>query len=158
MKYLFIESQVLEGINISFEYVFRRFTAREDMAEIKAKSLEDYAISITSGLRIKKDYYSLRGGVKIVSPGDIRDSIIEVKSLKMVNSNVVRDKDFVFYGDILVTAAGRSGQIVFVSKDMDGYTNNIGNGCSIVTFSYNCKCVYHPASDNQNNIVFFCSI
>ena len=116
-----MEPRMLECINISFEYAFKMLKAKEDMGEVKTRNLKDHFISISSGIRIKKEYYSEEGGVKIICPGDIKDSNIKVKSLKQIHSNVPKEKDIVFYGDILITATGRSGQIAFVTKDLDGY-------------------------------------
>ncbi|HBT17998.1 MAG TPA: type III restriction endonuclease subunit M, partial [Firmicutes bacterium] len=70
--------------------------------------------------RVRKEYYSDKDGYKIIAPGDIRNEVIYINDLKIVKPEVVREKDIINNGDILITAAGKSGQIIYANGALEG--------------------------------------
>jgi hypothetical protein len=47
------------------------------------------------GFGLEKEYYTDKNGYKIIAPGDIRNEIIYINELKVVQPEVVREKDII---------------------------------------------------------------
>lgn len=118
-NYIFIKPNELDGHKISYEYVAQRKKLKEILKDLKTIRLSSISKEITSGIRIKKEYY-LDEGYSVIAPGDIRNETAYLNELKHIKHEVVRDKDIVISGDILVTASGRSGQIIYVNDELEG--------------------------------------
>lgn len=119
MEYIYIKPNELDGHKISYEYVAQKKKLQEILRGYKTVKLSSIVKDVTSGLRIKKDYYE-ETGYPVIAPGDIRNGTIYLKELKYVMKEVIREKDIIASGDILVTAAGRSGQVIYVNDELDG--------------------------------------
>lgn len=119
MKCIYIKPNELDGNKISYEYVTQKRKLQEILRDYKTIKLSSIAKDVTSGLRIKKEYYA-EEGYSVIATGDIRNETIYLNELKYVNKEVIREKDIIFSGDILVTAAGRSGQIIYVNDELEG--------------------------------------
>lgn len=119
IRHIFIKPNELDGHKISYEYVAQRKKLKEILKDLKTIKLSSILKEITSGIRIKKEYYSDEG-YPVIAPGDIRNETVYLNELKHIKQGVVRDKDIVVSGDILVTAAGRSGQIIYVNDELQG--------------------------------------
>lgn len=119
MKYIYIKPNELDGHKISCEYVTRKKKLQKVLENYKTIKLSSITKDITSGVRIKKEYYSEQG-YTVIAPGDIRNGTIYLNELKFIKQEVTKEKDIVVAGDILVTAAGRSGQIIYASDEIEG--------------------------------------
>lgn len=117
MSYIYIKPNELDGHKISYEYVTQKKRLQEILREYKTVKLSSIVKDVTSGLRIKKEYYA-EVGYPVIAPGDIRNGTIYLNELKYVKKEVIKDKDIIASGDILVTAAGRSGQIIYVNDEL----------------------------------------
>ncbi|MCW6078098.1 restriction endonuclease subunit S [Clostridium sporogenes] len=119
MNCIYINPSELDGHKISCEYVIQRKKLQKILETYKTIGLNNIAKEITSGIRIKKEFYC-EGGLQIIAPGDVRNGTVYINELKSINKEIVKDKDIVIEGDILITAAGKSGQIVYVSEELEG--------------------------------------
>ncbi len=119
MKCIYIKPNELDGHKISYEYVAQKKKLQEILKGYKTVKLCSIVKDVTSGLRIKKEYYA-EMGYPVIAPGDIRNGTIYLNELKYVKKEVVRDKDIIASGDILVTAAGRSGKIIYANDELEG--------------------------------------
>lgn len=119
MKSLFVQPQILDGNKISYEYVINRVEVEKAFKKEKTKLLKDANVEIKNGTRIKKEYVE-REGIDIIGPGDIRNSIIYINKLKKIKKYGLKEKDFIQESDILITTAGKSGQVVYVSEGLEG--------------------------------------
>lgn len=119
INYFYIQPNKLDGYRISYEYVSQKNQLLRILKDYETIKLSSLVKDITSGIRIKKEYYT-KDGFPIVSPGDIRNGTIFLNELRYVKYDAVKEKDLISSGDILVTASGRSGQIVYVNDELDG--------------------------------------
>lgn len=119
MNCIYIKSNELDGHKISYEYVAQKKKLQKILKGYKTVRLSCIVKGVTSGLRIKKEYYA-EEGYSVIAPGDIRNGSIYLNELKNVKKEVIRYKDIIASGDILVTAAGRSGQIIYVNDELEG--------------------------------------
>lgn len=118
MKCIYIKPNELDGYKISYEYVAQKKKLQEILSGYNTVKLSSIVKDVTSGLRIKKEYYA-ETGYPVIAPGDIRNGTIYLNELKYVKKEVIRNKDIIASGDILVTAAGRSGQIIYVNDELE---------------------------------------
>ncbi len=101
----------MDGKRISYDYVVQQYEIQRLLqGHPPLITLIDICKEITSGIRVKKEYYTDKNGYKIIAPGDIRNEVIYINELKVVQPEVVREKDIINYGDILITASGKSGR------------------------------------------------
>ncbi len=119
MKCFIVTPEMFDGHKISFDYIYQKLESKDALGDVNTQLLRRIALEITSGIRIKKDYYVEKNGVRIIAPGDIKNEAVVVSRLKMVQPSVLKEKDIILSGDLLITAAGRSGQIVFVTDEME---------------------------------------
>lgn len=119
VKHIFIKPNKLDGHKISYEYVTRKIKLQEILKGYKTIRLSNITKEITSGIRIKKEYYSEKG-YAVIAPGDIRNGELHLGQLRYIKSEAMKEKDLIISGDILITAAGRSGQIVYVNDEIEG--------------------------------------
>jgi restriction endonuclease S subunit len=110
----------MDGKRISYDYVVQQFKIQRLLQGHSLIALSDICKEITSGIRVKKKYYTEKNGYKIIAPGDIRNEVIYINELKVVQPEVVRGKDLISNGDILITASGKSGQIIYVNEALEG--------------------------------------
>ncbi|WP_296972043.1 restriction endonuclease subunit S [Tepidanaerobacter sp. EBM-38] len=110
----------MDGKRISYDYVVQQFKIQRLLQNHSLIALSDICKEITSGIRVKKEYYTDKNGYKIIAPGDIRNEIIYINELKIVQPEVVKEKDIINYGDILITASGKSGQVTYVNEVLEG--------------------------------------
>ncbi len=121
MEHIYIKPNELDGHKISYEYVTQKKKLQEILKEYKTIKLSTLVRDINSGLKIKKEYYSEKG-YPVIAPGDIRNGKVYLKELKFVRQEVIKAKDIIISGDILVTAVGRAGQIFYVNDEFEGCT------------------------------------
>jgi len=119
MNSIFIKTEILDGDKISYEYVISRARIEKVLKGQKTKLLKDMNVEIKDGTRIKKKYVQ-RDGIKIIGPGDVKNSIIYANKLRSVREEGLKEKDFIQEADILITTAGKSGQIVYLSEGLEG--------------------------------------
>ena len=117
---MFITPDKMDGKRISYDYVVQQFKIQRLLQGHSLIALSDICKEITSGIRVKKKYYTEKNGYKIIAPGDIRNEVIYINELKVVQPEVVRGKDLISNGDILITASGKSGQIIYVNEALEG--------------------------------------
>ncbi len=117
---MFITPDKMDGKRISYDYVVQQFKIQRLLQNHSLIALSDICKEITSGIRVKKEYYTDKNGYKIIAPGDIRNEIIYINELKIVQPEVVKEKDIINYGDILITASGKSGQVTYVNEVLEG--------------------------------------
>jgi restriction endonuclease S subunit len=121
LDYIFITPDKMDGKRISYDYVVQQYEMQRLLKGHPLIALSDICKEITSGIRVRKEYYTNKNGYKIIAPGDIRNEvIIYINELKVVQPEVVREKDIINNGDILVTASGKSGQIIYVNEALEG--------------------------------------
>lgn len=119
MNSLFIQPKILDGNKISYEYVMSRVEVEKALKGQETRLLKDINVEIKDGTRVKKEYVD-REGIGIIGPGDIRDSIIYINKPRMIKKDGLKEKDFIQESDILITTAGKSGQVVYVSEGLEG--------------------------------------
>lgn len=119
MRCFTAKPELFDGHKISFDYIYQRLESKDALGDADTQLLNKIALEITSGIRIQKDYYVNKNGVGIIGPGDIKNEAVVVSRLKMVRPSVLKEKDIILSGDLLITAAGRSGQIVPVTDEME---------------------------------------
>lgn len=120
MKTIFIQSKDLDGNKISYQYTMTKIKLKKNLGA-KTKQLKDISVSITDGTRATKEYVQ-RNGVRIIGPGDVKNNNIYINNLKLISKDKLTEKDYIKEGDILITTAGKSGQIVYVSQELEGST------------------------------------
>ncbi|AKC62824.1 hypothetical protein [Clostridium sporogenes] len=118
MNSLFIQPKILDGNKISYEYLMSRVEVEKAFKGQETRLLKDKSIEIKDGTRAKKEYVE-REGIGIIGPGDIRDSIIYINKLRMIKKEGLKEKDFIQESDVLITTAGKSGQVVYVSEGLE---------------------------------------
>lgn len=119
MNSVFIKAEILDGNKISYEYVASRVQIQKTLNGQKTRLLKDMNVEIKDGTRVKKEYAE-KEGIRIISPGDIRDSIIYINKLRIIRKDGLKEKDFIQEADLLITTAGKSGQIIYVSEELEG--------------------------------------
>ena len=119
MKCIYIKPNELDGHKISYEYVTQKKRLQEKLKGYKTIKLSSIVKNITSGVRIMKEYYS-EEGYPVIAPGDIRDGEVCLNELKYIKQDVIKEKNIVISGDVLVSAAGRSGQIIYANDEFEG--------------------------------------
>lgn len=119
MNNVFINLQTISGNKISYEYVISRVEVQKALKGQKTRLMRDMNVEIKDGTRVKKEYVQ-KDGIKIISPGDIRASIIYINKLRIIRKDGLKEKDFIQEGDLLITTSGKSGQIVYVSEELEG--------------------------------------
>ena len=83
----------------------------------ETQKLSDISDDITDGTRIKRAYVD--HGVRIINVGDYKDGQVYLESLKSISKNGLKDRDFVMENDVLITAVGKSGQVIRVTPDLE---------------------------------------
>jgi len=111
----------MDGKRISYDYVVQQYEIQKLLKGHSFIVLSDICKEITSGIRVKKEYYTDNNGYKLIAPGDISNGVISVNEIKNIHPDVVNEKDFINIGDILITASGKSGQVIYVDEMLDGY-------------------------------------
>jgi len=119
MNNIFINLQTIDGNKISYEYVLSRVEIQKALKGEKIRLLKDMNVEIKDGTRVKKEYAE-KEGIRIISPGDIRASIIYINKLRIIRKDSLKEKDFIQEADLLITTAGKSGQIIYVSEELEG--------------------------------------
>jgi restriction endonuclease S subunit len=117
---MFITPDNMDGQRISYDYVVRQYKIQQLLKGHSLVVLNNICEEITSGIRVKKEYYTDKDGYRIVAPGDIRSDIVYVNELKMVRTEVVKEKDIINSGDVLITSSGKSGQIIYANEVLEG--------------------------------------
>ncbi|AEF93185.1 hypothetical protein Desca_0281 [Desulfotomaculum nigrificans CO-1-SRB] len=117
---MFVTPDNMDGQRISYDYVVRRYKIQRLLKGQTLVALSDICEEITSGIRLKKEYYTDKKGYRIIAPGDIRNEVVYVNELKMVRTEAVKEKDIINSGDVLITASGKSGQIIYVNEALEG--------------------------------------
>lgn len=120
MEHMFIKPKELDGRKISYDYVVQRHKIKKMLQGYDLVQLNSLCQEISSGLRVRKEYYTEKGGYRIIAPGDIQDETVYVSELRKVKPEAVNEKDIINYGDILITASGKSGQIIYVNEVLEG--------------------------------------
>lgn len=116
MKTIFIQAKDLDGNKISYQYTMTKIELKKNLGS-NTKRLKDISVSITDGTRAIKEYVE-RNGTRIISPGDVKNNNIYINNLKIISKDKLTEKDYIKEGDILITTAGKSGQIVYVSQEI----------------------------------------
>jgi len=111
---------MMDGKQITYSYVVQQYEIQKLLQGHHLIVLNDICSQITSGIRVRKEYYTDKNGYKIIAPGDIRNEVIYINELKIVKPEVVREKDFISKGDILITASGKSGQVIYANEVLEG--------------------------------------
>jgi hypothetical protein len=104
---MFITPDKMDGQRISYDYVVRRCKIQQLLKGHPLVALNNICEEITSGIRVKKEYYTDGSGYRVIAPGDIQNEVVSLNKLKRIRSEVVKDKDIIISGDIIITAAGR---------------------------------------------------
>lgn len=120
MKYFFVRQEDLDGRRISYDYVSQKQKLQQLFKDQKVVVLKDICENITSGIRIKKEFYTRGSGFEIIGSGDIKDEVIYKGELKTIKPELPKDKDLVIDGDILITSSGKSGQIFYADDQYEG--------------------------------------
>jgi restriction endonuclease S subunit len=84
---------------------------------IKTVKLSSIATEITDGTRVKRNY--IDEGIRLINVGDFKDGTIYQPSIKSISAEGLREKDYIKENDVLVTAVGRSGQVVRVTSNLE---------------------------------------
>src|SRR5699024_9387125 len=85
----------------------------------KTVELSSVACEITDGTRVKRNY--IDDGERIINVGDFKDGTIYQASIKSISTEGLRDKDYIKENDVLITAVGKSGQVVRVTPNLEDY-------------------------------------
>lgn len=117
MKSIFIQAKDLDGNKISYQYTMTKIELKKILGS-NTKRLKDISVSITDGTRVIKEYVE-KNGIKIIHPGDVKNNNIYINNLKLISKDKLTEKDYIKEGDILITTAGKSGQIVYVSQELE---------------------------------------
>ena len=117
---MFITPDKMDGKRISYDYVVQQYKIQQLLQRHYLISLSDICEEITSGIKISKKYYTNKNGYKIIAPGDIRNETIYINELKIVQPEKIKEKDIINVGDILITSSGKSGQVIYVNKALEG--------------------------------------
>jgi len=83
----------------------------------ETQKLSDISDDITDGTRVKRAY--VQYGVRIINVGDFKDGQVYLESLKTISKNGLKDKDYIFENDVLITAVGKSGQVIRVTPNLE---------------------------------------
>lgn len=118
MYYEFVSVDNLDGHKISYEYLKIKKVVNDSLKNGEVIKFKNITQQVTNGIRIRKEYYS-QDGFRVIGPGDIKNGIVVFETLKYVKKDIVKEKDTINKSDILITAAGRSGQIIYVEDDLD---------------------------------------
>src|SRR5690606_36609359 len=113
---MFITPDKMDGKRISYDYVVRQYKIQRLLQRHYLIALSDICEEITSGIKISKKYYTNKNGYKFIAPADIRNEIIYINELKVIQPEVVKEKDIINSGDILITASGKSGQVIYANE------------------------------------------
>jgi hypothetical protein len=116
MKTIFIQAKDLDGNKISYQYTMTKIELKKNLGS-STKQLKDISVSITDGTRAIKEYVE-RNGTRIIGPGDVKNNNIYINNLKVISKDKLTEKDYIKEGDILITTAGKSGQIVYVPQEL----------------------------------------
>lgn len=119
MEFHFVQSEYLNEKNITYKYTVNYFKSASALRDISTVKLSHIANEITDGTRVKRDYTDY--GVKIINVGDFKDGTIYSKSVKCISIDGIKDKDYIKENDILITAVGKSGQIIRVPSFFEDY-------------------------------------
>src|SRR5690606_8201812 len=117
---MFITPDKMDGKRISYDYVVQQYKIQQLLQRHYLISLSDICEEIMSGIKISKKYYTNKNGYKIIAPGDIRNETIYINELKIVQPEKIKEKDIINVGDILITSSGKSGQVIYVNKALEG--------------------------------------
>lgn len=117
MKTIFIQAKDLDGNKLSYQYIMTKIELKKNIGS-SIKRLKDISVSITDGTRAIKEYIE-KNGARIIGPGDIKNNNIYINNLKLISKDKLTEKDYIKEGDILITTAGKSGQIVYVSQELE---------------------------------------
>lgn len=118
MYYEFVSVNNLDGHKISYEYLKTKKFVYDNLKDEEFIRFKNITEEVTNGIRIRKEYYS-EEGFRIIGPGDIKNEVVLFDALKYVKKDIVKEKDIINKGHILITASGRSGQIIYVEEDLD---------------------------------------
>lgn len=122
MNWMFIAPKNMDGQRISYEYVVQRYEIQQLLHGEHLIPLKSICECVISGIRMKKEYYTGNNGYRIITPGDIKNEVIHANELKKVQSDAVKEKYIINVGDILITASGKSGQVIYVNETLEGCT------------------------------------
>lgn len=117
MYYEFVSVNNLDGHKISYEYLKTKKFVNDNLKDEEFIRFKNITEEVTNGIRIRKEYYS-EEGFRIIGPGDIKNEVVLFDALKYVKKDIVKEKDIINKGDILITASGRSGQIIYVEENL----------------------------------------
>lgn len=122
MNWMFVTPNNIDGQRISYEYVVQRYKIQQLLQGQHLISLKNICKYITSGIRMKKEYYINNNGYRIITPGDIRNEVIYPNELKKVQPYIIKERFIINIGDVLITASGKSGQVIYVNETLEGCT------------------------------------
>lgn len=114
-----MDSKYLNEKNITYKHTVNYFKSVSSLGGISTVKLSQIANEITDGTRVKRNY--IVQGVKIINVGDFKDGTIYSKTVKSIPIDGIKDKDYIKENDILITAVGKSGQIIRVSSFFEDY-------------------------------------
>ena len=117
MDCCFVEPHYIHPKNISYRYTINHYKSIKSLEGIKTVKLSSIATEITDGTRIKRNY--IDEGVRLINVGDFKDGTIYQPSIKSISAEGLREKDYIKENDVLVTAVGRSGQVVRVTSNLE---------------------------------------
>jgi len=66
---MFITPDKMDGKRISYDYVVQQYEIQRLLQGRPIITLIDICKEITSGIRVKKEYYTDKNGYKIIAPG-----------------------------------------------------------------------------------------
>lgn len=119
MHSCFIQPKYISERNISYRYTVNYFKSLSSLDKVNMVKLSHISNEITDGTRAKREY--LDSGIKIINVGDFKDGTIYSKSVKSISKDGIKEKDYIKENDILITAVGKSGNIVRVSSLYEDY-------------------------------------
>lgn len=119
LKCYFVGSKYLHHKNISYHYTINHYRSMKLLGDRKTVRLSSIASEITDGTRVKRNY--IDQGVRIINVGDFKDGMIYQASIKSISVMGLKDKDYIKENDVLVTAVGKSGQVVRVTPNFEDY-------------------------------------
>jgi len=119
MHSCFIQPKYISERNISYRYTVNYFKSLSSLDKVNIVKLSHISKEITDGTRAKREY--LESGIKIINVGDFKDGTIYTKSVKSISIDGIKEKDYIKENDILITAVGKSGNIVRVSSLYEDY-------------------------------------
>lgn len=113
----FIESKYIHQKNISYNYTINYYCSMKALGGSKTQKLSNISSNITDGTRVKRIY--AEQGVRIINVGDFKDGQVYLESLKRISKNGLKEKDYIKENDILITAVGKSGQVIRVTPHLE---------------------------------------